>query len=287
MDKTTTDYVVVGYFDDVKNAWQAFQALRDAGYTADQISFVANEESLKAAGINSDPTKNGVTAGSLIGGTAGAALGLIALAIPGVGPVLAIGPLFGVFAGGVAGSIAGGFIGARVNWQNADDDLHVYYEEGLRRGGALLLVNAPPTEGPKIQAIFQQYNRTDIRQRAQQWQSEGWTPTPAENMTERRGAEGAASQSGKVAGIASFPSLNEAYQRHFNQTLGTTGRSYADYSLGYLYGYNLANDERYRDQNWNAIEEEIHEDWEQKQKGTWAEYGPIIQFARDKALNRV
>jgi hypothetical protein len=285
MDKTNTDFVVMGYFDDVKNAWQAFQALRDAGYSDQQLNFVASEEALKQAGLHTDPTKSGVAGGSIIGGAAGAVLGLAALAIPGIGPVLAAGPLFGAFAGGVAGTIAGGFIGARVNWQQAEDNLDQYYEEGLRRGGALLIASVPPAEGPKVQGIYQQYKNIDVREHAKQWKD--WTPEPGSDRTEGHGATGGAAQSGKVAGTASFPSLQAAYQQHFSELPNAAGKLFADYSMGYLHGYNLANDERYRDQPWETIEAEIREDWAQKNQGAWTEYGPIIQFARDKALGRV
>lgn len=83
-------------------------------------------------------TAGGVT-GGIIGGTLGLLAGIGALAIPGMGPFIAAGPLLGALsglgAGGALGGIIGGLIGAGIPEYEAKR-----YENRLKEGGVLLSV---------------------------------------------------------------------------------------------------------------------------------------------------
>ena len=63
------------------------------------------------------------------------------LAIPGIGPVIAAGPLaaglLGAATGAVAGGATGGIVGGLLNMGVPEEEAH-YYAEGLRRGGTLV-----------------------------------------------------------------------------------------------------------------------------------------------------
>ncbi|MBX3062432.1 MAG: hypothetical protein KF726_05620 [Anaerolineae bacterium] len=286
---------VSAYFDRVSDGWSAVQALLDAGIPRDQISFIASQDAMKAirerpeeATTEKGSTGSGVAAGSVIGGAAGSLLSLLAAAaLPGVGAVLAFGPLFSAFAGGVAGSVAGGYIGARLKWQQADEETQAYYTEGVRRGGALLFVDASAADAEHLHNLLQQHNGTDVRKRAQQWQSEGWQPALSQVDEDEQTKPDNASRSGKFPGVPPFTEIVPVYQQHFAETFPKQGYKFPDFSAGYMYGYNLANDERYRDQAWSEIEDEIRADWAGRPHGDWGELSQIIQFARDKALGRI
>ncbi len=87
----------------------------------------------------------GVVAGGLIGGTIGALIGIGALAIPGVGPLIAAGPIIaaltGVGSGGVVGGIIGGLVGMGIPEYEAKR-----YEGRIKEGGILLSVHCDDTD---------------------------------------------------------------------------------------------------------------------------------------------
>ena len=87
----------------------------------------------------------GAAAGAVGGGVVGGVLGLLAgvgaLAIPGIGPIIAGGALASTLAGAGIGAAAGGLIGALIGMGIPEEDAR-YYETGLREGGILVTVDA-------------------------------------------------------------------------------------------------------------------------------------------------
>jgi len=171
---------IVALYDTMEQARQAVTALKSAGYTDTEISLVANDPTgeygreITNAG---DGVASGATAGAIIGGIGGLLVGLGALVIPGIGPVLAAGPLAaGVTAllGAGIGAAAGGLLGALVDMGIPEDEAG-YYAEGVRRGGALVTANVDDSRADKAHQILDGYNPVDINERAQTWQKEGWT----------------------------------------------------------------------------------------------------------------
>src|SRR5215216_725551 len=97
---------IVGLFDTYHEADECVSDLERAGFGRDQISIVANQNAARSTGMTSAGTSvardnggaaEGAGTGAVIGGVTGGAAGLIAslagLAIPGIGPVLAAGPI--------------------------------------------------------------------------------------------------------------------------------------------------------------------------------------------------
>jgi hypothetical protein len=81
----------------------------------------------------------GMTTGGLIGGTLGLLAGLGALAIPGVGPFIAAGPIMAALSGLGAGGAIGGIIGGLIGWGIPEYEAK-RYENSLKAGGVLLAV---------------------------------------------------------------------------------------------------------------------------------------------------
>lgn len=123
---------VIGVFDRHEQAQQALEALRSAGFSADDLSFVRQGE---VPEMNAEQTEAnaGVATGLATGAVVGGAIGLLALAIPGIGPLLAVGPLVGALVGGAVGGLAGSFIGLGVPTEDARD-----YESAVRNGAAVV-----------------------------------------------------------------------------------------------------------------------------------------------------
>lgn len=79
----------------------------------------------------------GVGAGSMLGGTLGLLAGIGALAIPGVGPLIAAGPVLAALSGAAAGAAVGGLTGALVGLGIPEIEARAY--EGKLRGGNILI----------------------------------------------------------------------------------------------------------------------------------------------------
>ncbi|HEX5234170.1 MAG TPA: DUF3341 domain-containing protein [Silvibacterium sp.] len=96
----------------------------------------AHEKHTKAP----EGTATGATAGGVIGGTLGLLIGLGTLAIPGVGPLIAAGPIIGALTGVGAGGAVGGIVGALVGLGIPEFEAK-RYESAVRGGGVLLSVH--------------------------------------------------------------------------------------------------------------------------------------------------
>src|SRR5579862_9579003 len=107
-------------------------------------------------------TTTGVVAGGVIGGTLGWLAGIGTLAIPGIGPLLAAGPivaaLTGVGVGGAVGGIAGALVGMGVPEYEAKR-----YEGRVKDGGILLSVHCDDSDWTKkAKDILVRTGATDV-----------------------------------------------------------------------------------------------------------------------------
>ena len=82
-------------------------------------------------------TTTGATTGGVIGGTLGLLVGIGALAIPGLGPFIAAGPIMATLAGVGAGGAVGGLIGALAGLGMPEYEAK-RYEGRMKTGGILL-----------------------------------------------------------------------------------------------------------------------------------------------------
>lgn len=96
----------------------------------------AHEKHTKAP----EGTATGATTGGVIGGALGLLIGLGALAFPGVGPLIAAGPIIGALTGVGAGGTVGGIVGALVGLGIPEFEAK-RYEGAIKNGGVLLSVH--------------------------------------------------------------------------------------------------------------------------------------------------
>jgi hypothetical protein len=101
----------------------------------------AHEKETKAP----EGTAVGVTAGGVVGGTLGLLAGIGALAIPGVGPLIAAGPIMGALAGFGVGGAVGGLVGALVGMGIPEYEAK-RYEGRVKDGGVLLSVHCDTSD---------------------------------------------------------------------------------------------------------------------------------------------
>src|SRR6476646_8163761 len=97
---------VVGLFDNSTEAQQAIEQLRAAGVPSEQISLAMRDKSEARAVAEESEVGTGVATGAvgggILGGLAGLLVGIGALAIPGIGPLVAAGPLAATLLGAVS-----------------------------------------------------------------------------------------------------------------------------------------------------------------------------------------
>ena len=91
--------------------------------------------------------------GAMIGGVAGMALGVLTVAIPGVGIVLALGAVAGTIAGALLGASVGGVVGQLTRTEPIHADIELIYDV-LKQDGVAIIVHATETERPAIEATF-------------------------------------------------------------------------------------------------------------------------------------
>jgi len=116
----------------------------------------------------------GATIGTVLGGGAGLLAGIGALAIPGLGPIVAAGWLVAALTGAGAGAAAGGLLGSLTGAGVEERDAHVY-SEGVRRGGSLVTVRTDDARAAEAEAIMARYNPVDSTTREADYRAGGWT----------------------------------------------------------------------------------------------------------------
>lgn len=159
---------VFGIYKGTVQAEQAVDRLIAAGFANDDISVLlpdtqsskefAHEKSTKAP----QGTTTGVTTGGIIGGTLGLLAGIGTLAIPGVGPFIAAGPIMGALAGLGVGGAVGGIVGALVGMGIPEYEAK-RYEGRIKEGGVLLSVHCDTSDEIKrAKNLLEQTGAQDI-----------------------------------------------------------------------------------------------------------------------------
>jgi uncharacterized protein (TIGR02271 family) len=167
---------VIGLFDTMDEAQQVVQTLINEGFRRDDISLVSRRDEGCVTERGDDRTSGaavGAGAGAALGGISGLLVGLGALAIPGIGPVIAAGPLVTTLAGAGLGAAAGGIIGALTDVGVPEEEAH-YYAEGVRRGGVLIVVDADDQRAARAAEIMERTGAIDVDERAEHWRQSGW-----------------------------------------------------------------------------------------------------------------
>ncbi len=140
-----------GIFPSRTAAETAVDRLTAAGFSHQDVSVLMSDQTGSkdfAAEKNTkapEGTTTGVTVGGITGGTLGLLAGLGALAIPGVGPLIAAGPIMGALAGLGVGGAVGGLVGALVGMGIPEYEAK-RYEGRVKDGGILVSVHCDSSE---------------------------------------------------------------------------------------------------------------------------------------------
>jgi uncharacterized membrane protein len=167
---------IVGLMENRAQVERAIEGLRGAGVPDEDIGLVMRDprESVDlASDVNLDPdnaTGIGAVGGGLLGGLGGLLAGAGVLAVPGIGPALALGPLLSGMLGGALGAAAGGLIGTLVNEGVPEEEARQYHA-GVERGGILITVHPPEGREDQVRAILTLAGLRGIEEHRERWES--------------------------------------------------------------------------------------------------------------------
>lgn len=147
----TRHKAVFGIYTSSDIAENAVDQLLAAGFSNSDISALLPDNDSTRAFAHEKNTKapegvtTGVTAGGIIGGALGALAGVGALAIPGIGPLIAAGPIVAALAGVGSGGIVGGIVGALVGMGIPEYEAK-RFEGAVRNGGVLVSIHCDTSQ---------------------------------------------------------------------------------------------------------------------------------------------
>jgi uncharacterized protein (TIGR02271 family) len=139
---------VIGMFENYSEAQRAVERMINDGIDRDQISSIGRDSDRDRESTTTEHTSGagkGAGIGAAVGGIGGLIAGIAGLAIPGIGPILAAGPLAaaigGALGGAGLGAAAGGLIGALTDMGVPEHEAR-HYEDQVRQGKILVTVRA-------------------------------------------------------------------------------------------------------------------------------------------------
>src|SRR6188768_1985418 len=144
------------------------ERLQAQGFAASEISVLLPDSGGTGdfGHVKSTKASEGIAAGATGGGVAGGALGLLAgigaIAIPGIGPFIAAGPIMAALSGAALGATAGGVVGGLVGLGIPEIEAK-RYEEKLKKGNYLVAVHTDEHEDvDRAKHIFKTAGAQDI-----------------------------------------------------------------------------------------------------------------------------
>src|SRR5262245_44266875 len=157
-----------GIYSDRASVEMAVDELKAAGYRNTDISVLfpqntgtkdfAHEKNTKAP----EGATTGAGTGALVGGALGWLAGIGAIAIPGIGPLIAAGPIVAALAGAGVGGTVGGLVGALVGMGIPEYEAK-RYEGRVKNGGILLSVHCDDsTWTKKAKDILEKTGAEDV-----------------------------------------------------------------------------------------------------------------------------
>jgi hypothetical protein len=163
------DRVVFGIYPDTASFETGIDALRAAGFRASDISAVMPERDHTTRDLAHEihtKAPEGIAAGAgtgaAVGGILGWLVGIGALAIPGIGPLMAAGPIVAALAGAGAAGAAGGLVGGLVGSGMPEIEAKRYAGR-IREGGYLASIHCDDGEwASRAKDILQTTGAQDV-----------------------------------------------------------------------------------------------------------------------------
>jgi uncharacterized membrane protein len=150
---------VIGVFSSEDSAKKAVAELRKSGFNTEEINIISKKgkSSQRDGEFYDDDITDGTLTGGTLGGLGGLLLGAGALAIPGIGPVLAAGPIAGAISGAVAGGITGGLIDWGIPAESSER-----YQRNVEQGDILAIIRSDAAKVNQAAQVLRQNGARDV-----------------------------------------------------------------------------------------------------------------------------
>ncbi len=162
---------VFGIADSTARAERIVADLRDAGFPSSGISILFPDRSGTHEFRHEPHTKApegasaGASTGALLGGALGWLSGVGAIAVPGLGALVAAGPIVAALSAAAAGATVGGVSGALIGYAVPEFEAKLY-EDKLRDGNLLISVHTESVmQQAHVREILDKDGATDVSQR--------------------------------------------------------------------------------------------------------------------------
>ena len=167
---------VEGFFRTRPEGEAAQDELLSAGFPRESVNFVAGDvrgHKVPALGPRlSVGAESEAARDAFIGGVAGLCAGAVAVVLPGIGSLIAAGPIAGAIGGQSLGAAAGGIVGLLRDHGISHEEAE-FYAEGVRRGGALVTVHGVSgARAAKAEKILKSHGALHIEDFAGEYASE-------------------------------------------------------------------------------------------------------------------
>ncbi|MFC3748947.1 general stress protein [Paenibacillus sp. GCM10012306] len=153
------DKRIVGVFTVEHEASGAIEELKQHGFRTDDISVIARNPEDAHTIFEGTGTRasvgmaSGAATGGVLGGVTGLLVGIGALAIPGIGPIIAAGPIAATLAGAAVGAGTGGLVGGLIGLGVPEDEAESY-DRYVGSGHILVMVDAEGEQEQEVHRIF-------------------------------------------------------------------------------------------------------------------------------------
>jgi hypothetical protein len=178
-----------GIYPDQVSVSEAVESLKNAGFRNTDISVLFPENTGSKDFAHEKHTKApegavaGASSGAILGGALGWLAGIGALAIPGIGPFVAAGPIVAMLSGIGVGGTVGGFTGALIGVGIPEFEAK-RYEGRIRNGGILLSVHCDNSDWVKrAKDVLEHTGASDIATSGEAKADYGVTEKPLPRMT--------------------------------------------------------------------------------------------------------
>jgi len=174
---------VAGTFESIAEAAVVARELRAAGFLDNDINVAANtaprrlirDDYARARHASEDAAievATGVVSGAAVGGAVGLAAGFLGLALPGLGPILAAGPVAAALLGAGTGAFTGGLIGS-LDVNDIDETDATRDAEVVRSDSALVTIRTDASRTSEAERILRDSGAIEVEDRIARWRSAG------------------------------------------------------------------------------------------------------------------
>jgi hypothetical protein len=164
-ESTSIQSSVIAVYPDHDSAERAVKLLSKEGFPMSNLSIVGRDFQVSEKPVGFLTTgylvKQGAGTGAWVGGLFGMLMGAAFLVLPGVGPLVAAGPLVGALLGGLEGALAGAAFGALsgalIGW-GIPKDQALLYETEVKAGKFLVIARGNPADIARAKALLESSN---------------------------------------------------------------------------------------------------------------------------------